>query len=70
VQAVDTTGAGDAFVAGMLHGILKNGEAYPTMLAEIVNFANAVGALTTTERGAIPALPTLRQALTLAQTTN
>jgi fructokinase len=66
VQAVDTTGAGDAFVAGMLYGILKHGEAYPTTLPEIINFANAVGALTTTERGAIPALPTLGQALALA----
>jgi fructokinase len=68
VQAVDTTGAGDAFVAGMLYGILKHGDKYPARLPEIVNFANAVGALTTTERGAIPALPTLSQVLTLAQT--
>ena len=37
--------------------------AHPTIpddatLAEICRFANAVGALATTERGAIPALPT------------
>jgi fructokinase len=59
VTPVDTTGAGDGFVAGLLAGLL----AHPTIpddatLAEICRFANAVGALATTERGAIPALPT------------
>jgi fructokinase len=59
VSAVDTTGAGDGFVAGLLAGLL----AHPALpdeatLAEICRFANAVGALATTERGAIPALPT------------
>ena len=58
VKAIDTTGAGDGFVAGMLYGILNYGAAYPMALPQIIHFANAVGALTTTERGAIPALPT------------
>ncbi|EEF29921.1 fructokinase, putative [Ricinus communis] len=44
VDAVDTTGAGDAFNEGGLRDALR--------------FANACGALTVTERGAIPALPT------------
>ena len=58
VHAVDTTGAGDGFVAGLLVGLLEQGwEALP----EIGRFANAVGALTTTARGAIPALPTRAQ---------
>lgn len=58
VLAVDTTGAGDGFVAGVLVRLLDFGDDWPAHLPEIVRFANAVGALTTTERGAIPALPT------------
>lgn len=59
VEAVDATGAGDGFVAGLLQGLLAD----PTLiqnearLRELCRFANAVGALATTERGAIPALP-------------
>jgi fructokinase len=58
VQAVDTTGAGDGFVAGLMHGVLTYGDAFGHHLDEIARFANAVGAITTTKRGAIPALPT------------
>jgi fructokinase len=63
VRAVDTTGAGDGFVAGLLRGLLVYPEAYTeeSRLKEICRFANAVGAITTTERGAIPALPVLQQ---------
>jgi fructokinase len=60
VVAVDATGAGDGFVAGRLQGIVADraiaGD--PVRLRGLCRFANAVGALTTTERGAIPALPT------------
>lgn len=63
VSPVDTTGAGDGFVAGMIVGYLEHGgTATATPPAEfhesIVRFANAVGAIATTQRGAIPALPT------------
>lgn len=58
VQAVDTTGAGDGFVAGLMHGVLTYGDDFARHLNEIARFANAVGALTTTKKGAIPALPT------------
>jgi fructokinase len=51
-DAVDTTGAGDAFLAGVLCA-LANGESLDEMLA----FGDAVAALTTTERGAVDALP-------------
>lgn len=34
-------------------------------LREILRFANACGAITTTKKGAIPALPTVADALTL-----
>ena len=60
VQAVDTTGAGDGFMAGLIAGLLREPDAFadPARLDRICRFANAVGALTTLERGAIPALPT------------
>jgi fructokinase len=59
VNAVDTTGAGDGFVAGMLVGLLERAFALDAeSLAQIARFANAVGALTTTGKGAIPSLPT------------
>ncbi len=60
VPVVDTTGAGDGFVAGLLRGLLEHPEAYAdaTELRALCQYANAVGALTTTKRGAIPALPT------------
>ncbi|XP_057724185.1 probable fructokinase-6, chloroplastic [Arachis stenosperma] len=60
VDAVDTTGAGDAFVAGILSqlaadlSLLQKEE----QLRDALKFANACGALTVMERGAIPALPT------------
>lgn len=60
VEVVDTTGAGDAFVAGILSqlacdlSLLQDEE----RLREALMFANACGALTVKERGAIPALPT------------
>jgi fructokinase len=63
VDTIDTTGAGDGFVAGLLHGLINDRSAARDQqnLREICRFACAVGALTTTERGAIPALPTLDQ---------
>ncbi|GAP13142.1 sugar kinase, ribokinase family [Longilinea arvoryzae] len=63
VKAVDTTGAGDGFVAGLLAGMLAHPEAVQdeAVLRSICQRANAVGALTTTRRGAIPALPTLKK---------
>lgn len=63
VPTVDTTGAGDAFVAGLLKGLLADPEAVQSAdrLHAVCRYANAVGALTTTRRGAIPALPTANQ---------
>ena len=63
VKAVDTTGAGDGFVAGMINGLLDHPNAWYDQadLRKVCRFANAVGALTTTQRGAISALPSKRQ---------
>ncbi len=73
VLPVDTTGAGDGFVAGLLSGILALGVKDKSerndrraLLSGIdessINAlfarANAVGAITTTRKGAISALPT------------
>jgi fructokinase len=59
VAAVDATGAGDAFTAGLLAGILETDEpcVHADRMAAICRRANAMGAITTTRRGAIPALP-------------
>ena len=63
VKAVDTTGAGDGFVAGLLSGLAANPDTLgdDEAIAGLCRFANAVGALTTTARGAIPSLPTRDQ---------
>lgn len=59
VTPVDTTGAGDGFVAGLLAGLLDQGLRFEQEVIErALRLGNAVGALTTTQRGAIPALPT------------
>uniref|UniRef100_A0ACD6ANY5 Uncharacterized protein n=1 Tax=Avena sativa TaxID=4498 RepID=A0ACD6ANY5_AVESA len=63
VTAVDTTGAGDAFVAGILYKLAMDSSLLQdeARLREALKFANVCGALTVTERGAIPALPTPQQ---------
>ena len=57
VSPVDTTGAGDGFVAGMLVGIIEHPGDYLHRMKDVLCFANAVGALAVTRRGAIPSLP-------------
>ncbi|PQV65479.1 fructokinase [Abditibacterium utsteinense] len=60
-EALDTLGAGDAFVAGLLSQILEFGLENcrdATKMREILRFSNACGAIATQKAGAIPALPT------------
>ncbi len=59
-RPVDTTGAGDGFVAGMLTGLLDADFPWDDIpaLEQALRLGNAVGALATMQRGAIPALPT------------
>ncbi|MFD2445473.1 carbohydrate kinase [Bacillus sp. CGMCC 1.16607] len=72
VQVTDTTGAGDAFIGGFLYQLL-NKNANQDNLEDIVNkhykeilaFANASGALTTTGKGAISSIPSKEEILLL-----
>lgn len=64
VKTVDATGCGDGFVAAALKGVIAAGDLAslgPGDLEEILYYANAVGALTATKKGGIPALPTAGQ---------
>ncbi|MBT0726555.1 aminoimidazole riboside kinase [Rosenbergiella australiborealis] len=58
VVSVDTTGAGDAFVAGLLYGLSTRG--FPqssSQLESVLALAQVCGALATTAKGAMTALP-------------
>lgn len=62
VACVDTTGAGDAFSAGLLAGLAEHG--WPdsaTALTQRIEQACACGALATTQKGALAAMPTQQQ---------
>ncbi|MFW6138029.1 MAG: carbohydrate kinase family protein, partial [Spirochaetota bacterium] len=68
VTPEDTTGAGDAFVGGMLLKItqrIKTDRSVFTMDKQeaegIVRFAHACGAIIVTRKGVIPALPTIQE---------
>lgn len=53
VKVIDTTGAGDAFDGAFIVGML---EGWP--IKKVAEFANAVGAITTTGKGAVDPIPT------------
>ncbi|CAI8592206.1 unnamed protein product [Vicia faba] len=67
VNTVDTTGAGDSFVGALLAKIVDDQSILEDepRLREVLKFANACGAITTTKKGAIPALPKEEDALKL-----
>ncbi|MDY6785801.1 MAG: carbohydrate kinase [Cyanobacteriota bacterium] len=70
VDARDTTGAGDAFVAGFIHQLCRRGIAClqnPETAREIIAYACAVGGLTATQPGAIAAQPTAAEVKTFLQ---
>jgi fructokinase len=55
VAAIDPTGAGDAFTAALLSRLLER--RWMSIRLEDILYASAAGALTTTKRGGIDALP-------------
>lgn len=62
VKTIDTTGCGDSFLAGVLHHLItckvNPSELSLDQIKSMLSFANAVGSLVSTKKGAIPALPT------------
>ncbi|WP_404787685.1 carbohydrate kinase [Altericista sp. CCNU0014] len=69
VKVVDTTGAGDAFTAGLLHQLCQQPDLKdPQTVRHIIRYASAVGALATTQAGAIAAQPTAAQVETFLAT--
>ena len=60
VEVKETTGAGDAFLAGFIHQLSQHGVqklSDPQVAKDTVRYACAVGGLTTTKSGAIAAQP-------------
>lgn len=63
VNAIDTTGAGDAFVAAMLYQVSKqlSEDILWQQWCDMVQFANKIAALSTTKYGALESLPYLNE---------
>ncbi|PRX22367.1 fructokinase [Orenia metallireducens] len=65
VETVDTTGAGDAFVSGILYNLNETDKQINKLDKEFLNtttkFASVSGALAASQKGAMSALPTLEQ---------
>ena len=74
VLAQDTTGAGDSFIGSFLYQVAEGENTLESLVnlpeekvKEILTFSNATAALTVCKRGAIGALPTKEEVLTLVQ---
>lgn len=63
VKAIDTTGAGDAFLGCLLYQILECktslNQLEKQQIISMLTFANAGGALVTTRKGALQSMPTI-----------
>jgi len=65
VKAIDTTGAGDGWNAGLLVGLCKGWD-----LEKCVTVANAIGAMVVTKRGAITAMPYKKELIAFLKRTD
>lgn len=71
VEPKDTTGAGDGFVAGMLSGLLAADLSWERVAIEkALSMGNAVGAVSTTQVGAMSSLPSREDVQLLLRTAN
>lgn len=64
VLVKDTTGAGDAFLAGLIHQLCQrklSSLTNPDVVKQIITYSCAVGGLTATKEGAISAQPTAQE---------
>lgn len=65
VKAIDTTGAGDAFLGCLLYRLLESGSSLQDLTSQqitsMLTFANAGGALVTTRKGALGSMPTTEE---------
>lgn len=62
VSPIDTTGAGDAFVGGVLARLSQSNNWQTTsVIKQAIQWGNICGALATTKKGAMTALPTAQQ---------
>lgn len=59
IDAVEPTGAGDAFMAATISRLIEN--SWKPLTIDDLRYASAAGALTTTRPGAIPSLPTRQE---------
>lgn len=74
VKAQDTTGAGDSFIGSFLYQVAEGDNTLESLVnlqeekvKEILTFSNATAALTVCKKGAIGALPTKDEVLTLTK---
>lgn len=65
VNAIDTTGAGDAFWGGFLYKVIESGKKPADLtideLKTFAEFANSVAGICVQRRGAIPAMPSIEE---------
>jgi len=72
IKAVDTTGAGDAFLGGFLYSLLSQGFDKPDKLdkdalEQMITFASATASHCVAKKGAIPAMPDMKAVMELLE---
>lgn len=69
-NTIETTGAGDTFLAGILHYVLNNGmqDYSEAQMTEMLTFANAGASIITTRKGALRVMPEKEEVVALAKT--